>query len=173
MGLAIASRGSRDGVTMEEGEGAMTGGTFTTRIQAPQATVWRLVADLDTHRSWSPKPYTIEWLSGEPNQIGSTFRSVGWIPGDKHHTNEGEITERAEPTRFALKSDDDGDWFINEFDLKPVGDAATEVSFTLTFPKMRGFKAVAAPIVFPLVGKSNIRKRMDMLKDRAEAGTTP
>jgi uncharacterized protein YndB with AHSA1/START domain len=147
----------------------MTGGTFTIRIQAPQATVWGLVADLNTHSSWSPKTYTMEWISGEPNQVGSTFRSVGWIPGDKKHVNEGEITERVEPTRFALKSQDDG-WFINEFDLKPVGDGATEVSFRLTFPKMKGMKALAAPILFPLSGKPDIRRRLDLLKEKAERG---
>ena len=148
----------------------MTGGTFTTRIQAPPATVWGLVADLDTHPSWSPKPYTIEWISGEPNQIGSRYRSVGWIPGDKKHMNEGEITERVEPTRFALKANDDGGWFIDEFDLKPVGDGATEVSFTLTFPKMKGLNAILAPIAFPLVGRSDINKRLNLLKEKAEAG---
>ena len=136
----------------------MTGGTFTTRIEAPQSTVWELVADLGTHPSWSPHAYTVEWISGEPNQVGSKFRSVGWIPGDKHHENEGEITERVEPSRFALRSDDDG-WFVNEFDLKAAGDGATDVTFTLTFPKMKGMKAVAAPIVFPLSGKPDIRKR--------------
>ena len=150
----------------------MTGGTFTTRIEAPQATVWGLVADLGTHPAWSPKPYTIEWVSGEPNQVGSTFRSVGWIPGDKQHTNEGEVTERVEPTRFAVKADDGGAWFINEFDLKPVGDGATEVTFTLTFPEMKGFKALAVPIAFPLFGKPDIRKRMDLLKQRAEGAAT-
>lgn len=94
-----------------------------------------------------------------------------WIPGDKQHANVGEISERVEPTRFALKSDDDG-WFINEFDLKPAGDGATDVSFTLTFPKMKGFRALAAPIAFPLLGKSDIRKRLAMLKERAEAAAT-
>ncbi len=148
----------------------MTGGTFTTRIQAPLPTVWRLVSDLDTHASWSPKSYTVEWISGEPNQVGSKFRSIGWIPGDKQHVNEGEITERVEPKRFALKSDDSGGWFINEFDLTPVGDGATEVSFTITFPKLKGMAAVAAPVLFPLSGKPDIRKRLDLLKERAEKG---
>jgi uncharacterized protein YndB with AHSA1/START domain len=147
----------------------MTGGTFTTRIQAPPATVWGLVADLSTHPTWSPHTYTVEWISGEPNRVGSRYRSVGWIPGDKNHTNEGEITERVEPSRFALKAQDDG-WFINEFDLKPVGDGATEVSFTLTFPKMKGAKALAVPILFPLSGKPDIRKRLDLLKEKAEEG---
>ena len=147
----------------------MTGGTFTTRIQAPVPSVWALVSDLGTHASWSPKPYTVEWLSGEPNQVGSRFRSVGWVPGDKHHVNEGEITERVEPTRFALKADDGG-WFIDEFDLIPVGDGATEVRFTLRFPKLKGFAAFAAPVVFPLVGRSDIHKRLDLLKEKAERG---
>ena len=147
----------------------MTGGTFTTRIHAPVPSVWALVSDLGTHASWSPKPYTVEWLSGEPNQVGSRFRSVGWVPGDKHHVTEGEITERVEPTRFALKADDGG-WFIDEFDLIPVGDGSTEVRFTLTFPKLKGFAAFAAPVVFPLVGRSDIHKRLDLLKEKAERG---
>jgi len=148
----------------------MTGGTFTIRIQAPPATVWGLVADLNTHPSWSPKPYSIEWVSGEANQIGSTFHSVGWIPGDKEHSNEGEITERVEPTRFALTGTDKLGSFVNEFDLTPVGDGATEVSFTLTFPKMKGFNAIMAPLAFPMVGKPDIHKRLNLLKERAERG---
>ena len=69
----------------------MTGGTFTMRIQAPMPTVWGLVADLGTHTSWSPKPYTMEWLSGEPNQVGSRFRSVGWVPGDGFAAIQGSV----------------------------------------------------------------------------------
>ena len=149
----------------------MTGGTFTIRIQAPPATVWGLVADLNTHPSWSPKPYSLEWISGEPNQVGSRFRSIGWIPGDKHHENESEITERVEPKRFALTATDKLGQFINEFELTPVGDGATEVSLTLTFPPLTGFNAIAASIAFPLMGKPDIRKRLDLLKERAEAAS--
>jgi len=76
-----------------------------------------------------------------------------------------------EPSRFALKADDDG-YFINEFDLKPGDDGTTEVSFTLTFPEMKGFKAVAVSVAFPLFGKPDIRKRMDLLKQRAEGAAT-
>src|SRR5439155_26408348 len=63
----------------------MPGGTFTTTIQAPPEKVWAVVADIGTHASWSPKAYSMEWTSGEPNQVGSTFHSVGWIPGNKHN----------------------------------------------------------------------------------------
>ena len=147
----------------------MTQGIFTTTIQAKPEAVWRVVADLDTHSSWSPKTYEVTWTKGEPNQVGSTYHSKGWIPGDKNHENDGEITERVEPTRFALRSNDDG-WFINEFDLKPVGEGATEVTFTLTFPKMTGAKGLMVPMAFALAGKPDIRKRMALLKSKVEAG---
>ena len=147
----------------------MAGGTFTTTIQAPPEQVWALVGDIGTHGSWSPKKYTVEWVSGQPNQVGSTFRSVGWIPGKSDNENTSEITERIEPTRFAFRSTDPQGVFVNEYDLRPVGEGATEVSFTLTFPKMHGMAALATPIVFPLMGKPDIVKRLAMLKETAEA----
>jgi uncharacterized protein YndB with AHSA1/START domain len=147
----------------------MTGGTFTTTIQAPPERVWEVVADVGTHGSWSPKPYTVEWVYGQPNEVGSKFHSVGWIPGKSNNENTSEITERVEPTRFAFDSNDAQGVFRNEFDLRPVGDGTTEVSFTVTFPKMHGMAVVAAPILFPLAGKPDIRKRMELLKKTVEA----
>ena len=44
------------------------------------------------------------------------------------------------------------------------------VRFTLTFPKLKGFTAIAAPIVFPLFGRPDIHKRLDLLKEKAERG---
>ena len=40
--------------------------------------------------------------------------------------------------------------------LRAVGDGATEVTFTLTFPTMKGVKSLAVPIAFPLFGKPDI-----------------
>ena len=147
----------------------MVGGTFTTTIQAPPEKVWAVVADLGTHASWSPKAYTMEWTGGEPNQVGSTFHSVGWVPGNKHNENDVEITERVEPTRFAFKAKDPQGVFVNEWDLRPAGNGDTEVAFTLTFPKMHGVAAVMAPILFPLTGKRDIRQRMTKLKQAVES----
>ena len=81
---------------------------------------------------------------------------------------EGEFVE---PTRFAFQSNDPQGVFLNAYDLRPAGDGATEVSYTITFPKMHGMATVAAPILFPLTGKPDIRKRLAMLKDRVEAAT--
>jgi uncharacterized protein YndB with AHSA1/START domain len=146
----------------------MPGGTFTTTIQAPPENVWALVADFGTHASWSPKDYSVEWTTGEPNQVGSTYHSVGWIPGNKHNQNDGEVTERIEPTRFAFDAKDAVGTFTNVWELRPVGDG-TEVAFTLTFPKLHGMPAVAAPVLFPLTGKPDIRKRLAMLKLAVES----
>ena len=148
----------------------MAGGTFTTTIQAPPERVWAVVSDIDTHGSWSPKKYAFEWKAGQPNQVGSTFHSVGWGLAEQTE-NTSEITERVEPTRFAFRSTDPQGVFLNEYDLRPVGDGATEVAFTVTFPKLHGLDALMTPIVFPLLGKPNILKRLAMLKDTVEAGS--
>jgi uncharacterized protein YndB with AHSA1/START domain len=147
----------------------MPGGTFTTTIQAPPEQVWAVVADIGTHASWSPKAYTMEWTSGEPNRVGSTFHSIGWVPGNKHNENDVEITERVEPTRFAFNSKDPVGMFVNEWELRRAADGGTEVAWTLTFPKLHGMAAVAAPIVFPLSGKRDIRARMSKLKQWVES----
>jgi uncharacterized protein YndB with AHSA1/START domain len=147
----------------------MTGGTVRTTIHAPIERVWAVVGDLNTHASWSPKHYEMSWTSGEPNQVGSTFHSVGSVPGKAHNENDVEITERVEPTRLAFRSNDPQGVFLNEWDLRSLGPNETEASYTITFPKMHGIAAVLAPLVFPLSGKADIRKRLEMLKQRVEA----
>ena len=84
----------------------MTEGSFPVTIQAPPDVVWPWISRLEKHVEWSNKPYRVEWISGEPNAVGSRYRSVGWIPGDKDHVNEGTITEIVPNERFALEADD-------------------------------------------------------------------
>jgi len=147
----------------------MLGGSFSTTIQARPERVWTVVADIGTHASWSPKEYSMRWVDGEPNAVGSTFHSVGSIPGKRHNENDVEITERVEPTRFAFRANDPQGVFLNEWDLRPVGEDATEVTLTLTFPKLHGVAAVMAPILFPIVGRSDLRNRMELLKPAVES----
>jgi uncharacterized protein YndB with AHSA1/START domain len=84
----------------------MTRGEFAVTVAASPEAVWPWVADLEKHAEWSTKPYRVEWLSGEPNRVGSRYRSVGWVPGDKEHVNESEIVEVERRTRLALRADD-------------------------------------------------------------------
>jgi uncharacterized protein YndB with AHSA1/START domain len=145
-----------------------TQGEFPVTIQAPPSAVWPWIAELEKHVEWSTRPYQIEWLSGEPNAVGSRYRSVGWVPGDKDHVNEGVITEVVPNERFSLEADDKEGTFHNTYTLRPVEDG-TEVVFHLTFPQMKGMVAMLAPPVFALVGKPDTRKRMQLLKQKVEA----
>lgn len=146
----------------------MTSGVFDVTIDAPVDRVWPWVADLGKHAEWSPKDYTVEWTQGEPNAVGSRFRSVGWVPGDKHHVNEGEIVENRPQERFALRAHDKEGTYDDIFTLEPSGQG-TKVTFRLDFGKMNGMARFAVPVLFPLVGKKDIRARMRMLKAKAEA----
>jgi uncharacterized protein YndB with AHSA1/START domain len=149
----------------------MPGGTFTTTIDAPVESVWAVVADVGTHASWSPKHYEMNWTGGEPNQVGATFHSVGAIPMKSHNPNDVEITERDEPRRFTFRSTDAVGVFVNEWELRPAGEGSTEVAWTLRFPDLHGMAAVMAPILFPLVGKPDMQKRLELLKRKIESGS--
>ena len=66
--------------------------------------------------------------------------------------------------------DKEGD-YANTFTLRPAG-SSTEVTLRLEFVKMRGMAVVMVPIIFPLVGKKDLRARMAMLKQKVEAGSS-
>jgi uncharacterized protein YndB with AHSA1/START domain len=149
----------------------MTGGTFSTTIGAPIERVWAVVGDFGTHATWSPKHYEFSWTGGEPNQVGATYHSKGSVPGNSNNENDGEITERIEPTHLAFKATDPQGVFLNAWDLRSIDENRTEASYTIQFPKMHGMAAVLAPVVFPLVGKSDVRKRLAMLKEKVESGS--
>jgi uncharacterized protein YndB with AHSA1/START domain len=148
-----------------------TQGLFPVTIQAPPSVVWPWIGQLEKHVEWSTKSYSVEWISGEPNAVGSRYRSVGWVPGDKQHVNEGVITEVVPNERFVLRADDVEGPFENTYTLRPVGDG-TEVTYHLVFPQMKGVKGPAAALLFATIGKSDIRKRMQLLKAKVEGSTT-
>ena len=146
-----------------------TTGTVSVTIAAPPERVWPWIADITKHAEWSPKPYRVELVSGEPNAVGSHYRSVGWVPpNDGNHENDVEITQVVPMTRVALEATDQSGTFTNTFDLKAVG-SSTEVTFLIVFPQMKGMSAIMVPILFPLVGMSDIKKRMQLLKQKAES----
>jgi uncharacterized protein YndB with AHSA1/START domain len=146
----------------------MTSGEVTVTIDAPPERVWPWVADLGRHSAWSPKAVLGRVDRGQPNVVGSRYRSIGEIPNDKHHVNEGEIVENHPNDRFVLHAHDKEGDYANTFTLKPVG-SSTEVTIRLEFVKMRGVAAMMVPIIFPLVGKKDLRGRMAMLKQKVEA----
>lgn len=143
-------------------------GQFPVTINASLDAVWPWVADLERHGEWSPKPYKLELVSGDPGTVGSKYRSTGYIPGDSNHANDVIITEVVPNQRFALDASDDNGVYHNTYDFRAV-DGGTEVTFTLVFPEMKGATKYLLPVLFPLVGKADIRKRMSLLKAKAES----
>jgi uncharacterized protein YndB with AHSA1/START domain len=147
-----------------------TQGSFPVTIAATPQQVWPWISDLSKHPQWSPKPYRVELTSGDAGTVGAHYQSVGWIPGDKDHGNDVEITEAVENQRFAFTATDQQGVFSNTYTLRAVGADSTEVVFDLVFPQMKGMTALAVPVLFPLVGKPDIRKRMQLLKAGVESG---
>lgn len=145
-----------------------TQGTFTVTIDAPPEQVWPWLADVGRHGEYSPKPFTAELVSGTPGEVGCRHRSVGWVPNDKHHANEVEVVEAVPHERLVLRSDDPMGAFTNTYLLRPSG-SGTEVTWTLAFPPLKGLAALMVPVLFPIVGKSDGRKRMQLLKAKVEA----
>ncbi|MGD0852101.1 MAG: SRPBCC family protein [Acidimicrobiales bacterium] len=139
-------------------------------IDAPIDAVWPWIGQIERHATWSPKPYTVELISGDPDTVGSTYRSVGWVPGEKEHPMEVVLTEVVPGQRFALRADDEQGTFMNSYDLKST-DRGTEVTYNLVFPPMKGIAAILVPVLFPLVGKADIRKRMKLLKAKVESAS--
>jgi uncharacterized protein YndB with AHSA1/START domain len=137
-------------------------------IDATPEEVWPWIARIEKHVEWSPKPYRVELISGEPDTVGSTYRSVGWVPNEKEHKMEVHLTEVVPFERFALSADDEQGTFTNTYDLRKT-DQGTEVTYKLVFPPMKGVAKLVVPILFPLVGKADIRKRMKMLKTKVES----
>ncbi len=146
----------------------MTQGEFPVTIEAPPEVVWPWISRLEKHAEWSTKPYSIEWISGEPNTVGSRYRSVGVIPGDKNHVNEGEITASVPNERLALRADDKQGPFENTYTMRRV-DGGTEVTFHIVFPDMGAMKNAIASVLFATVGTPDTRKRMQLLKQKVES----
>jgi uncharacterized protein YndB with AHSA1/START domain len=143
-------------------------GSFSVTIDAPPETVWPWIGHLDKHADWSPKRYQATLLSGSANSVGSRYRSVGWIPGDRNHANDVEITEVVPLERFALRSADPMGTFESTYTLRRTT-SGTEVTFQLVFPPLSGIAALVVPVLFPFVGKVDIRRRGTLLKTRVEA----
>jgi uncharacterized protein YndB with AHSA1/START domain len=137
-------------------------------IDAPPEQVWPWIAQIEKHAEWSPKPYKVELVSGAPDAVGSTYRSVGWVPNEKEHKMDVHLTEVVPFERFALSADDEQGTFTNTYDLRKT-DRGTDVTYLLVFPPMKGVAKLVVPILFPLVGKADIRKRMKMLKAKVES----
>jgi len=137
-------------------------------VQRPQQEVFDYLSQVARHGEWSPKPWRVEGDPG-PLKLGTKFTSYGWVPGDKDHRNEVEVTECDPPSRITWETDEVKEGhFVNTFVLSPEG-SGTEVERTFEFPELKGFIRVIFPVISAVLVKPNFRKAMDMFKQRLEA----
>jgi hypothetical protein len=146
--------------------------TFSVTINATPEQVWPLVGDLGRMKEWSPKPYKVEWLSGAPNAVGSTFRSTGWLPQDKHHVMEGAVTVNEPMKTFEVVTHDDNEEWTNRYELWP-SESQTTVTKTAIGPPLTGFKKAARTAIFALYVNGAMQKGMNNLKARVEGPVGP
>jgi len=145
---------------------------WTVEIDATPEQIWPLVGDLPHHADWSPKPYRANWLSGEPNAVGSTFESFGWLPRKPESRMEGEVTENDPPRRFAVTTrDDEGNSYVNTFVLTLNGSTTTVEKIQDT-PDPTGFMKVMWPILNGAFVHGAQQKGLDMLKAKVEANAS-
>jgi hypothetical protein len=142
--------------------------TYRVAIDRPPDRVWPLVGDLGRQHEWSPKPYTVEWLSGEPNVVGSTFRSTGWLPQDKAHAMEGSVKVCEPMTTFEVVSHDAKEEWTNRYELSPSG-SGTVVTKITTGPPLGTVKGAARSVIFTVFVNGAIQKGLNLLKARAES----
>jgi hypothetical protein len=157
-------------MSADEGDNRMAESppTWRVTINATPEQVWPLVADLGRQHEWSPKPYKVEWLSGEPNAVGSTFRSTGWLPQDKNHSMEGTVKVYDPMKTFEVVSDDAREEWTNRYEFSPSG-SQTTVTKTMVGPPLTGVKKAARSAIFTLFVNGAVQKGMDMLKAKAES----
>ena len=137
-------------------------------INAPIDAVWPWVSDITKHSHWSPKPYSVELISGVNGAVGSKYRSSGFVPpADKNHRNDVEITEVIPGSKILFTAYDENGFFKNTFKLESVGQD-TQVTFQHDFPKMKGMGRILLPLLLPLTGKRDAMVRLGMLKAKAE-----
>ncbi|MEP6758908.1 MAG: SRPBCC family protein [Actinomycetota bacterium] len=144
--------------------------TYHVTINATPEQVWPLVGDLGRQGEWSPKPYKVEWLSGEANAVGSTFRSTGWLPQDKEHSMEGTVKVNEPMKTFEVVSHDDKEEWTNRYELASSG-SQTTVTKTMTGPPLSGVKKAARSAIFALFVNGAVQKGLDMLKAKVESGS--
>jgi uncharacterized protein YndB with AHSA1/START domain len=149
----------------------MSAWTWTVTVNRSPEVVFAYLTDMSRHGEWSPRPYKIEPVEGAGEAaVGARFRSVGSIPGDKHHENDVEITRVDPPTRFSLVAYEKGQPFMHDFVLTPAADG-TRVDRTVDSPEPTGFLRLIYPLIWSLVIKPAVQRDLDSFKARCEAST--
>lgn len=146
-----------------------TSAQWSVDVGKPAEAVFAYLADVSKHGEWSPKPLRVEGVQPGPVSTGATFTTYGWIPGDKEHRNDVEVTEVAPPNRLVLSSKDPGGGtFVNTFTVT-AADGGCRVEREMDMPKPGGIVGALFPVLLATVVRPSVQKGMKQLKHNLEA----
>lgn len=138
--------------------------SWTIDTQVAPEVAFGYVADVGKHAEWSPKPYRVDPVPALPLKPGSTFRSIGQVPGDKEHANDVEVTTVDAPRVLVLTSTDKGEQYVHRFDVQTSG-GGSRITRTVDAPMPTGFVRLIFPVIFALFIKPEVDKGMRMLQE--------
>ncbi len=141
--------------------------TFRVSIKDQPEMVFAYVSDLTRHGEWN-SGLKIEAVTPGPVRVGSQYRTVGEIPGQKERPNELRVTHYQSPTRFAfVAKDPDFKEVTHEFTFNSqAGGTLMERAVTVRLPPLMAF--VFRTLIFPLIGKPGMDKSLAALKAKLE-----
>jgi uncharacterized protein YndB with AHSA1/START domain len=144
----------------------------TVDVDRPPAEVFAYLADVARHGEWSPRPMRVEGVApGTAVAAGTRFTSYGWLPNDKNHRNDVEVTGFEAPTRLDLTSTEGDDKFFNTFTVAPSG-AGSRVERTMDMPRPGGLVGVAFPLLLAALIKPDLAKGLRAMKAHVEGART-
>ncbi len=137
-------------------------------IARPVEQVFDALADVRGHAAWSPKPYRVEGLhEGTPVVQGTRYTSYGWLPNDKDHRNDVEVTELQAPTRLVLTATDSGEQFVNTFTVTTTS-TGSRVERATDMPRPNGLVGLLFPVLLKLLIQPDMTKGLTTLKRTLE-----
>lgn len=140
------------------------------QVQRKPAEVFEYLTDVARHAEWSPKAYRVEGISvGEQVTQGRRYTSYGWLPNDKDHRNEVEVTEVLAPQRLVLTSTDAGERYVSTFTLTPDG-AGTQLERSVDLPRPGGALGLVFPLILSLLIRPDVAKGLGKVKATLEGG---
>jgi uncharacterized protein YndB with AHSA1/START domain len=144
-------------------------GTFV--VQRTPQEVFDYLTQVTRHAEWSPKAFRVEGDPG-PITLGSKWTSYGWVPRDKEHRNDPEVTEFQPPSRITWEAKEEAvpGRFATTFVLTAEG-SGTKVERIFEFPPPRGPIRMSWPLISAAVVKPGFNKGTSLLRQRLEAGT--
>jgi carbon monoxide dehydrogenase subunit G len=145
--------------------------SVTRHIDAPVATVFATLADLDRYARAIPHIVRIEYLNDRRAAVGSRFRETRLMNG-KEVSTELEVTELEPNERLRMVADTHGTVWDSVFTVAPEGDG-TRLSMVMN---SRSRSLVARAMIAMIGGRlrTAVEHDMDLLKafcERAPEGT--